>query len=630
MNITQLLLPASLLLSLPAFSSSINNTKEGMETFTITGTHLPTKNTVLTIPKVTIKADEIAALSANSFADVLRGIAGIDIIEQGGVGGLTFLSLRGGDPNFVTIIIDGVKVNDPTNSRGGAFDLGTLDPAMIEKIDVFYGSFSTAYGSDALAGVISIETKVVKEDQLGSVSIKAGSNNTLGGSIHVGSNIADIADFNLIASHQDGDDSAFGDDFKRTEVISSIKSTTNSDTQWRIATFYADGEAETFPEDSGGDRLAIIRTSEAREFEQTNLSALVQHQLNSKVQLKISSAWSERKEDTANPGIAPGKQDPVPAIDSNASYKRLDLNATAGYLVSQQLSVVLGVNHAEEDGGMDSTIDFGFPVPANYTLTRDTDAIYMEAGYSPISRLQITAGIRRDKTKNTSVTTNRLIARYSINDTHIASAHYSEGFKLPSFFALGHPFVGNDKLKPETSENYELSIDSTYLKHNLSSRVSLYQNTYTDLVDFDPIAFTNINRSKVRAKGAEVSAYFAVNKINIDGQISYNKIETFEDNVNLRRRPEWKASVKIGYQPTDKISLMTRVTFSDNYYDSSIPTGMIEMDNFTRIDMSGSWEMNNSTKLRVNINNVLDSDHEESLGFSNIGRSLMASVLYSF
>jgi len=602
-----------------------------IETFTVTGTYIPDTTLQGRIPKVTLSAADIAATATNSFADVLRGVAGIDIFEQGGAGGLTFLSIRGGDPNFVVIVIDGVKVNDPTNSRGGAFDLGTLDPALIEQVDIFYGGFSTLYGSDALAGVINIKTKEVEDGQLGHVSIKAGTNDVLGANLHVGFNLTDIARVSLNASYQDGDNSSFGSAFARKEVIAIIKSLEQIDSQWQLGSFYSQGQAHVFPEDSGGDRLAVIRQPDKRDFSQRNLSALYKTQLTQQIGLTFNSTWSKRIEDNSNPGISEGSLNAVPAIDSKTNYKRLDVNTHASYQFSPQASMVIGLAYSDEDGTMDSVIDFGFPVPARYTLTRKTESIYAEFGLDPSARLQLTAGIRHDNADTLSVTTNRLIGRYQMNDKLILSMQYSEGFKLPSFFALGHPFVGNSNLKPERSKNYDLSVEGRFINEKLTSKISIYNNIFSDLIDFDPIAFTNINRTKISAKGVEVSSAFNVSKhLNVVGQVSYNKIDTFDADTVMRRRPQWKGSLQLNYSPLEALSLMARLSVNDDYFDSSIPTAMVTMGGSNQVDISATWLANSSISIRLNINNLFDNKAEQAIGFENTGRNVMLTVSKHF
>ena len=627
MKVLILLISASLYFCHSAHAADTN-----IETITVVGSHLPPTFTMDRIPKISIDAHDIASLAGYSFVDVLRGIAGIDIFEQGGTGGLTFLSIRGGDPNFVTIIIDGVKVNDPTNSRGGAFDLGTIDPSVIEKIDIFYGGFSTIFGSDALTGVISVQTKSNTTENLGTMSFKVTGNSTLGATAHIGTELMDQAKFNFTASLQDGDIGRFGDAFQRTEFIGSLKSTSQESTHWHVSSFHAYGESQTFPEDSGGDRLAVIRTPEYREFKQTNLSVLLQHELTGALELNMQAAYSRRKEDISSQGIAPGILNPVPAIDSYTDYERSDITMVARYNCTSLSSLAFGINATSENGGMNSFIDFGDRISANYQMKRHGGAIFTEIGFSPMREMLISAGFRYDKTDNMSVTVKRLIARYNLTGSNIVSLHFSEGYKLPSFFALGHPLIGNLSLKPEASKNYDLSFDSLFYQNRLSTRVSFYQNTFTQLVDFDPILFTNVNRSKVRAKGTEISANLVINAgFATSAQISYNNIEVFpDDNTNLRRRPQWKASAQLTYMMLNKISLVARAHFNDDYYDSSIPTGMVKMNGFSRVDVSLLWEVKETMSLRVNVNNLLNSDHEESIGFINTGRNITTSFSYIF
>lgn len=595
-----------------------------VQKLTITGTHIPDASNSLA--KITITAEEIAALAPNSFTDVLRGLPGIDIKQQGGVGGLTFLSIRGGDPNFVVILIDGVKVNDPTNSRGGAFDFGTLDPAVIEQVDIFYGSFSSQFGSDALAGVISIQTKGAVDGQLGSMSLKFGSNNSKGTTFHLASNLNESTEVSLLASYQDGDNSAFGDAFNRKELIASIKSTDDA-LNWNLGVFYADGQSQTFPEDSGGDRLAVLRDPESRDFIQTNINAQTTYWINEEFSFDLQAAYSDREENIDNPGIAPGVLDSVLAIISESDYQRFDLTTTSVYRFSNQVSAAIGVAFAEEDGGMQSVIDFGFPLPASYTLNRKTKSMFMETVFNPSEQLNVIATLRSDSAEQIDVNTGRLIGRYQLDRNNHLSLQYSEGFKLASFFALGHPLVGNPELKPERSENFELSFGNRSTDQKNSSGISIYQNTFSGLVDFDPQAFTHINRSKVRARGVEVDfALIASQQFDISGQITYNKMETFEIDTKLRRRPEWKASLQMNYQPDDDLSVTARITYDDKFYDSSIATGSVTMDGFSRLDISAVWQLANDLNFRIIAQNILDGHSEQAIGFNNIGRSLTVSL----
>src|SRR5262245_4020208 len=101
---------------------------------------------------------EFEAQRPAQLADVLRNVPGVHIDQVGGRGGTGSLYLRGADPNYTLVLVNGVRVNDPTNPRGGSFDFSTFDVDDIERIEVARGPYSAVFGGDALAGVVNIVT----------------------------------------------------------------------------------------------------------------------------------------------------------------------------------------------------------------------------------------------------------------------------------------------------------------------------------------------------------------------------------------------------------------------------------------------------------------------------------------
>src|SRR5690606_8920016 len=72
---------------------------------------------------------------------------------------------------------------------------------------------------------------------------------------------------------------------------------------------------------------------------------------------------------------------------------------------------------------------------------------------------------------------------------------WGTGFKLPSFFALGSPIVGEPNLKPEKSRSAELGVTRELGAGTLAG-ISLFANDYEDLIDFDPDTFKSVNRDE--------------------------------------------------------------------------------------------------------------------------------------
>ncbi|MEM8867618.1 MAG: TonB-dependent receptor plug domain-containing protein, partial [Verrucomicrobiota bacterium] len=114
--------------------------------------------------------------------DALRELPGITVRNNGGPGSVFGITTRGLNSNRPTVLIDGIEVSNP--SSGEIINAGFLFSNSVERIEFLKGPQSSLYGADALAGVISIETRSPTEDgQSGSISAGYGSNDTFEGSI---------------------------------------------------------------------------------------------------------------------------------------------------------------------------------------------------------------------------------------------------------------------------------------------------------------------------------------------------------------------------------------------------------------------------------------------------------------
>jgi vitamin B12 transporter len=86
--------------------------------------------------------------------DPLRQIPGVTVVQQGQIGSITSLFVRGGNSTADKIVVDGV----PAEDIGGGFDLGTVSTTGVSSVEVNRGPNSALFGSGAAAGVFSITT----------------------------------------------------------------------------------------------------------------------------------------------------------------------------------------------------------------------------------------------------------------------------------------------------------------------------------------------------------------------------------------------------------------------------------------------------------------------------------------
>jgi len=107
--------------------------------------------------------DYIAKQTVNSYGDLLRPLAGVNVsnYQLGGVG--YGIQLRGytvlEHARDIAFNIDGVPQNQGSSIQtNGYTDLNPLIPENIKRIEVIRGPFSPFFGDHALGGVISFET----------------------------------------------------------------------------------------------------------------------------------------------------------------------------------------------------------------------------------------------------------------------------------------------------------------------------------------------------------------------------------------------------------------------------------------------------------------------------------------
>src|ERR1700722_761710 len=123
------------------------------EEVTVTATGTPTPLAQVAASITVLTADQFP--HAHDIQEPLRYVPGLQLTQTGQAGGTGGLSIRGGATNTSKVLIDGV----PANDIGGASEFANIATTGIARIEVLREPNSALYGSDALAGVVSLTTK---------------------------------------------------------------------------------------------------------------------------------------------------------------------------------------------------------------------------------------------------------------------------------------------------------------------------------------------------------------------------------------------------------------------------------------------------------------------------------------
>ena len=212
------------------------------------------------------------------------------------------------------------------------------------------------------------------------------------------------------------------------------------------------------------------------------------------------------------------------------------------------------------------------------------------------------------------------------------SANWGEGFKLPSFFALGNPIVGNEDLKPETSDSFDFKVGQNLFKDLLSVSATAFYNKFSNLIDFDegpPPQLINLEEVVTKGFEFDIKTQKVFNTA-LYGNLTYIKSNIVNSPENLRNRPEWLANFTVIWTPRRYLEIFTNVNYVGSYFDSSIPTGEVKIGDYVLVDGAVTFFINKNLKIYLEIENILDQDYQQAAGFPSPGIRPGGGVQWSF
>lgn len=127
--------------------------KPGEATVTVSAEAQPVAVTRTPSPVRIVEADELARLGSRTLADLLAVLQPGAVMPSGGSGKTASAFLNGTLSRNVVVLLDGLRLNDPTATSP---DLGALSLVGISRVELVLGPSSVLYGSDAIGGVIAL------------------------------------------------------------------------------------------------------------------------------------------------------------------------------------------------------------------------------------------------------------------------------------------------------------------------------------------------------------------------------------------------------------------------------------------------------------------------------------------
>lgn len=565
-----------------------------------------------TLASVTvIDRDDISRLQAQSVQDLLRGLPGIGISNNGGAGKSTSVFVRGTESDHVLVLIDGVKVGSATL---GTTPFENIPVELIERIEIVRGPRSSLYGSEAIGGVIQIFTRRDGHGFKPFFSLGGGSFRTFNGSAGV-SGSSPEGFFNLTGSGvstrginacngKPGPEG--GGCFTREPDLDGYRNLSGSlRAGYRFENgFEVDGHALVSSGDSEFDGDFV------------NESDSLQLVYGGKARYAPTAFWDI--------GLSGGR-----SLDRSGNFKdgtfqgRFDterdtLSFQNDLAVLDDHLLTLGFDYQADR--VDSTTAFA-------VTSRDNTGWFAQYQGS-YGAHDLELSLRRDDNEQFGAwTTGGAAFGFALFNNLRLTASYGTAFKAPTFNELYFPNFGNPNLRPEESRSLEFGLSDRGLWGHWS--LNVYETRIDNLIAFDALTAQPANIDQARIRGLE-----AVLSLEI-GDWDLRSAFTLLDPVNRSSGPDNGNVLPRRAEQSFRIDA-DRV--SGNFQVGATVQGegrrfddlgnARRLAGYATVDLRAEYALFKEWRLQARIANLLDKYYETAEFFNQPGRSLFVTLRY--
>ncbi|KRA60061.1 TonB-dependent receptor [Caulobacter sp. Root655] len=568
-------------------------------------------------------------------SDLLSRTPGVTVTRNGGVGGSTQVRIRGAESDQTAVLIDGVKLNDPSTT-GGGYNFATLLAGDVSRIEVLRGPQSTLWGSQAIGGVVNLITNTPDGPLAGTATLEGGSRASAYARVGVGAG-GDWGGWRLAAGQYttagiSNFDKAMGgkekDGYHNTAISGRADINVTDWASLDVRASYAAGRNEydsslPAPPYALGDTTDYGKTKELVSYVGARLSNF-DGALNS----RIGYAYTQTDRDNYDPTQSAPKTFDARGTDSSLEYQ-------GTWTINPIWRAVFG---AETERTWFRTASPSFS-PDVIRRAVGMDSVYGQLQAKPVEGLTLTGGVRHDDHDTFGgATTYQAGAAWSPNaGATIFRANYGEGFKAPSLYQIYSPY-GDRNLKPEEAKSWDLSVEHSVLDGRLRGSITYFNRDTTNQIDFlsnntPPNFGVYANTAKTKADGVEVEASYAINSIvtvsgNYTNLDATNRSPGPNQGKDLARRAGETANADLAIDLPSGLNGGVSLQYVGHSFDNASNTRRLK--SYVLTDLRVAYPINETFEIYGRIENLFDQQYETLYKYGTLGRGAFVGVRARF
>lgn len=562
-----------------------------------------------------VAGPQLQALNYPMVFDVLRDIPGLQVVQSGRPGSVASLFTRGSNSTQTLVLLDGVPLNDP----GGQLNFAHLTSEGIERIEVVRGPESALFGAEASGGVIQLFTKRGDpEDTVphGSASYERGNFQTDRWLANLNGGFGNRLDYSLSAAeiHTGG---VYQNDYSRDNTGTANLGFRISDSTEARAVFRIYDAHVGTPGQVAYDAPDLLSNEETRE---STFSLRLDDSRGANYLQRFTFGYNRLRD------------------RFNSSFPSLNLpeRKTAGYqgtLSHRGGALVFGYDFQDQSGNLSGTM-----------ASRENHGLFVNLQQNITRRVYLSGGARFEHSSAFGSTgagrggaSLLVLGEHGPLSSAILRLSAGRGVTEPSLlqnFAQASFFHGNPALRPEQTNSYEAAFVSEWFGRRVRTEVAGFRSSFHNLIAFVGDSWQNVQASWARGLETSVQTRLARNiSINASYMRLYTRITASNAapssstgiGQQLLRRPRNSGAVSVAVTPK-RWAFVMGGRFMGERHDIN---GSFAVDNnpgFENVYASASYDVTKHLTPVLRLDNLLNENYQEVLGYPALSRSVIGGV----
>ena len=563
-----------------------------------------------------INEQEIRKSAAPDVPTLLRSLAGLEVAQSGGLGKLSGTFMRGANSSHVLVLLDGVRINSATS---GLTALEHIMLDSIERIEVVRGNMSSLYGSEAIGGVIQLFTRRGHGVPAFNASAGLGNQNTQRFAAGFSGEANDTS-FSINAGQTKTDGvSAIGpqlaaranpdkDGYDNTTLSAQLQHAFNADHQLSVSVFNSDGVSQ-------GDSAFFPAVPTDVHSSKANIEKLAMVSDN-----RFSDLWQSRLQ------VAQG-------TDKYQNFLNGLLDVASGGLFRTTNRQIAWQNELHVAGNQ--RVNFAAEnlvqtVAASTAFSRTRRNVNSLIGeyVGEFGRHQVQFNLRQDRYSDFGTANTGLLGYgMQFTDAWRISASMGSAFKAPTFNDLFYPltwgFAGNPNLLPEHAQNKEIGL--RYAANGQRFDVVYFNNRIRDLIAVNNTFTTMVNIGEARIDGWELSYTGRMGDTRLKANATLQNPRDSATGQVLPRRAREYANLAVSHA-FGAWDAGAELRHSGARHNSSFDNFVLP--SYQLASLNATYKIDAHLNLSARVDNLFNRSYTEAYSYNTLGRTLFVGLNY--